>query len=68
MVNFTASRLDLIRAYYMEYQRIEYELRDIIEDYQDDFALDRRIICPDEDDLEALKRKKLNVKRTKIAF
>ena len=61
IICFTASRLDVIRAYYAEYQRIEYELRDIIEDYQDDFDLNRRVYCPD-DNTESLKRKKMTKK------
>ena len=61
IINITTSRLNVIRAYYSEYQRIEYELRDIIEDYQDDFDLNRRVYCPD-DNTESLKRKKMTKK------
>ena len=66
IINITTSRLNVIRAYYSEYQRIEYELRDIIEDYQDDFGFDRRVYCPGERNPKCLKRKALEIKRTKI--
>ena len=48
----------VIDAFYSEWQRIDYEVKVIIEDYQEEYDIDRRLLLPGESDINVLKRKK----------
>ena len=51
----------LIDAYYNEWQRIDYEAKEIIEDLQEEYDIDRKVLLPGETDINALRRKKCNL-------
>ncbi len=48
----------LVDAFYSEWQRIDYETKEIIDDYQDEYGIDRKVLLPGESNINLLKRKK----------
>lgn len=48
----------VIDAFYSEWQRIDYEVKEIIQDYQEEYDIDRKVLLPGENDISKLKRKK----------
>ncbi len=57
-VFITTNLYQLIDAFYSEWQRIDYEAKEIIEDYQKEYGIDRKVLLPGESDINVLKRKK----------
>ena len=56
--NINAPLYQVIDSFYSEWQRIDYETKKIIEDYQEEYNVDRKVLLPNEYEVSSLKRKK----------